>query len=360
MTAARGMDRREFCRLLAGAALLGAAGPLVSGCGRLLDWSSTNEDVAQRSMAGAGGPATVTSGTAGGAPSTTVGTSGPTTTAPAGATTTTTGFEVPDLAVVTGDDPAANVRAALAMLGGMGRFVAKGNKVVLKPNVLTGRAPEYAVTTNPQVLAALVTLCYEAGASAVTVLDSPTSSPRAAFEESGIAQAVSAVDGQVKYLTGRNFEKIEIPQGKLLRSWPLVTDVFDADVFINVPIAKTHGMAGLTMSMKNLMGIMGGARGTIHVDFAQKIVDVNSLVRPHLVVLDAYRILTRNGPTGGNLADVKTLKTVVAGTDQVAVDAYGAGFFGVQPADLGYLVKAAEQGLGTIDLARLSVQKGQA
>ena len=139
-----------------------------------------------------GAPSTVTSGTAGGAPSTTAVTSGATsTTGPAGATTTTTSLATPDLAVVTGDDPAANVRAALAMLGGMGRFVAKGNKVVLKPNVLTGRAPEYAVTTNPQVMAALVTLCYEAGAAAVTVLDSPTSSPRAAFEESGIAQAVS-------------------------------------------------------------------------------------------------------------------------------------------------------------------------
>ena len=346
------MDRREFCRLLAGAALLGGLGPFVSGCGRLLDWSVTNEDAAQRSMAA--GPAGATTIT--GAPVTTAATTGA---AGAGApVTTTTGLAAPDLAVVTGEDPAANVRAALAMLGGMGRFVRKGDKVVLKPNVLTGRAPEYAVTTNPQVLAALVVLCYEAGAAAVTVLDSPTSSPRAAFEESGIARAVAAVDGQVKYLTDRNFERIDIPQGKLLSSWPLVTDIFDADVFINIPIAKTHGMAGLTMSMKNLMGIMGGARGTIHVDFAQKIVDVNSLVRPHLVVLDAYRILTRNGPTGGNLADVKTLKTVVAGTDQVAVDAYGTGFFGRQPVDLGYLVKAAEQGLGTIDLAKLSVQTG--
>jgi uncharacterized protein (DUF362 family) len=131
-------------------------------------------------------------------------------------------------------------------------------------------------------------------------------------------------------------------------------------VFINVPIAKTHSMAGLTMSMKNLMGIMGGERGTIHQDFAQKIVDVNTLVKPHLVVLDAYRMLIRNGPTGGDLKDVRLAKTVVAGTSQVAVDAFGATLFGWKPTDLDYLVRAADQGLGIIDLAGLSVAKGRA
>jgi uncharacterized protein (DUF362 family) len=131
-------------------------------------------------------------------------------------------------------------------------------------------------------------------------------------------------------------------------------------VFINVPIAKTHGLAGLTMSMKNLMGILGGTRGTIHLDFDQKIVDVNTLVRPHLAVLDAYRILTRNGPTGGNLADVKTTRTVVVGTNQASVDAYGTTLFGRKPADLGYLVNAQQQGLGQTDLSRLRIAQGQA
>jgi uncharacterized protein (DUF362 family) len=114
------------------------------------------------------------------------------------------------------------------------------------------------------------------------------------------------------------------------------------------------------MSMKNLMGIMGGERGTIHQDFAQKIVDVNTLVRPHLIVLDAYRMLIRNGPTGGDLRDVKLAKTVVAGTDAVAVDAYGTTLFGMQPSDLDYLVRASEQGLGIIDLARLKIDTGGA
>jgi uncharacterized protein (DUF362 family) len=266
----------------------------------------------------------------------------------------------PDLAVRRGDDAAANVRSAMTAIGGMSRFVKPGNRVVVKPNVLTGRAPKYATSTNPQVMGAIVAMCYEAGASQVVVLDRPTSAARPAFEVSGIPAAVEPVGGTVKYLTDRNFERVEIPKGRILTSWPLVTDVFDADVFINVPIAKTHGMAVLTMSMKNLMGIMGGERGTIHQDFAQKIVDVNTLVRPHLVVLDAYRMLVRNGPTGGDLRDVKLAKTVVVGTDPVSVDAYGTTLFGMQPSALDYLVRASEQGLGIIDLSRLRIETGAA
>ena len=259
-----------------------------------------------------------------------------------------------------GDDPRTNVRAALTALGGMGAFVKRGDRVVVKPNMLTSRAPEFAATTNPDVVAAIVELAYEAGAADVVVLDRPTAPARTVYEVSGIAAAVGAVDGRMKVLSDRDYERIAIPDGMLLDSWPLVTDVFDADVFINVPIAKTHGLAGLTMSMKNLMGIMGGVRGTIHQDFNEKIVDINSLVRPHLVVLDAYRMLTAHGPTGGDLADVRLAKTVVAGTSQISVDAYGATLFGKKPTDLGYLRTAAERGLGTLDLNTLLIDEGTA
>jgi uncharacterized protein (DUF362 family) len=242
----------------------------------------------------------------------------------------------------------------------MERFVKSGAKVVVKPNVLTGRPPEYATTTNPIVLSTIIRMCLEAGASEVTVLDSPTSSARAAFQESGLAQATAEAGGTLKYLSNRNFERVEIPEGKLITSWPLVTDALEADTFINVPIGKTHGVAGLTLSMKNLMGIMGDSRGQIHTDFPQKITDVNTVVKPHLVILDAYRVLMRNGPTGGNLDDVQTPKTVVAGTSQVAIDAYGATIMGWKPTDLPSLVEAASRGLGEIDLAKYTIFEGTA
>lgn len=334
------MERRDFCKLVGVCTLAACTGGL-PGCARLIDWSSGQRTTEARSMGGAAATAT------------------PSPEANAAATPAPAA-PLPDLAVWTGDDPEANVRAALAALGGMTRFVKRDAKVVVKPNVLTARAPQFATTTNPQVLGAIVKMCLEAGAAQVVVLDRPTSSPRQAFDVSGITSAVGAAGGSVKILSDRNFERVAIPDGRSLTSWPLVTDVFDADVFINVPIAKTHGMAGLTMAMKNLMGILGGERGTIHQDFAQKIVDVNTLVRPHLVVLDAYRMLLRNGPTGGDLKDVRVAKTVVAGTSQVAVDAFGTTLFGMKPGDLDYLVRAADQGLGIIDLSRLAVAKGQA
>jgi len=337
------MERRDFCTCLGVCALTACAGGL-SGCARLLDWSAGGRAADTRAM---GGAEATSPPPAQPIPSETA------TAPPAQA-------PLPDLAVSRGDDPEANARAAVAALGGMSRFVKSGSKVVVKPNVLTGRAPQYATTTNPQVLAGIVKMCLEAGAASVVVLDRPTSSPRQAFDVAGITAAVGAAGGTVKLLSDRNFERVEIPKGRVLTSWPLVTDVFDADVFINVPIAKTHGMAVLTMSMKNLMGIMGGERGTIHQDFAQKIVDVNTLVRPHLVVLDATRMLIRNGPTGGNLKDVRSAKTVVAGTSQVTVDAFGTTLFGMKPTDLDYLVRAADQGLGIIDLSKLTIARGTA
>lgn len=263
----------------------------------------------------------------------------------------------PDLVAVKGKSPEQNVSRALEKLGGIERFVRKGGRVVIKPNLLTARKPQFAVTTNPLLIAALVRLCYQAGASEVTVLDRPTSSPRTTYEISGIAEATRAAGGKIKILTDRNFENTLIPQGRLLRKWPLVKDIFEADAFINVPIAKTHGLAILTMAMKNLMGIMGGTRSTMHIDFDQKIVDLNTLVHSHLVVLDAHRILIRNGPTGGSLSDVKLAQTVVVGTSQISVDTYGTTFFGMKPTDLPYLVKANQQGLGEIDLDKLTIVK---
>lgn len=261
----------------------------------------------------------------------------------------------PELAVIKGGNPRQNLEKALKKIGGIERFVKRGAKVVIKPNILTARRPEFAVTTNPILIGALVKMCYEAGAIEVIVLDRPTTSPRIAYEVSGIAQATRRAGGKIKILTERNFENTLIPEGEILKKWPLVKDVFEADVFINVPIAKTHSLATLTMAMKNLMGIMGGSRSQMHIDFDQKIVDLNTLVKPHLVILDAHRILIRNGPTGGSLSDVRETKTLIAGTNQVAVDAYGTTLFGLKPTDLPYLVKAKERGIGEIDLQKLKI-----
>jgi uncharacterized protein (DUF362 family) len=334
------MDRREFLRAASIGTLTASAGG-ITGCARLLDWSEAQHvSVVRREF---GRPAPSANATPG--------------------LETTTGLAAsrwPDLAVMRGDDPVANVAGAIGLLGGMGRFVPKGARVVIKPNILTAKEPKFGVTTNPSVIGTLVKLCWEAGAKDVVVLDNPTSPARQAYTVSGIWRAVSDADGRMKVLTDRDFELIEIPHGQKLAQWPLVTDVFDADVFINVPCAKTHGLAGLTLSMKNLMGIMGGARGTIHQSFADKIVDINAFVLPHLTVLDATRLLVRNGPSGGSLADVEPGNTVVAGTNQVSVDAYGATLFARTPLSLEYVRLAEKRGLGIADLSKLTIAERRA
>ena len=335
------MDRREFCRLAGAGALLGCAAGL-SGCARLVDLSDAGRTSGSaREMADRADDASPTASVE------------PTEqAAPEPAT--------PDIALWRGADPDANVRAALEAFGGMAAFVSRGDRVAVKPNLLTAREPQYAATTNPDVVATLVRLAYEAGADDVVVFDNPTAPPRNAYDVSGVAAAVERAGGRMKVLADRDFEQIEIPEGQARTSWPLVVDVFDADVFINVPIAKTHGLAGLTLSMKNLRGVMGGARGLIHQSFDEKIVDVNTLVKPHLVVLDAYRMLVANGPTGGSLADVREAQTVVVGTNQASVDAMGATLFDRSPSDLGWLRLAAERGLGEIDVDKLRVAEGTA
>jgi uncharacterized protein (DUF362 family) len=357
MLTMREIDRRTFLLSTGRWLMLAGLAPTLSGCARALRWSESQGRTENNGDSGAI-PTTGTDVTEPGA-TTTSGTVTPTS-SPAGGTTTIGAPKAPDLAVIRGDSPDKNVRAAVALLGGMERFVKRDAKVVVKPNVLTGRPPEYATTTNPLVVSEIILMCFEAGAAQVTVLDYPTSSPRAAFKESGLTQAVGEAGGKLLYLSNRNFDRVELPEGKAITSWPLVTDALEADTLINVPIGKTHGMAGLTLAMKNLMGIMGDPRGQIHIDFPQKITDVNTRVKPHLVILDAYRILTRNGPTGGNLDDVQMPKTVVAGTSQVAVDAYGTTIMGWNPTDLPSLVEGAARGLGEINLDKLKIMEGTA
>jgi uncharacterized protein (DUF362 family) len=337
----REMDRRTFLLSTGRWLALAALAPTLSGCGRLLGWSDSQGRMSNdTAVASVDGETTTTAGETTG--------------------TTSSAISNPDLTVIRGESPDLNVREAVAQLGGMGRFVKRGGRVVVKPNVLFAQPPEYAATTNPLVVAAIVRMCLEAGAAQVTVLDNCTSTPRAAFQESGLTQAIGEAGGEIKYLSSRNYDNILIPQAEVLTSWPLVTDVFEADTFINVPIAKTHGMAGLTLSMKNLMGIMGGSRGQIHTNYAKKITDLCTLVKPHLVILDAYRTLIRNGPSGGNLRDVQMPKTCVAGTSQVAVDTYGCTIMGWQPTDLSSLVEANRRGLGSMDLSSYRIYEGTA
>jgi uncharacterized protein (DUF362 family) len=264
----------------------------------------------------------------------------------------------PIVVVAEKDKPAELVRKAIKALGGMGRFVKKGNRVLIKPNIAFARPPEGAANTNPEVVAELVQLCFEAGAREVIVLDYTLDPARITYEMSGIAKAAEAKGARMVYVSPRDFVPIEVPKGKILSAYDVrvLKQVLDADVFINVPIAKTHGSARLTLGMKNLMGVIQD-RGSWHRsgDLHQCIADFVTAVKPHLTVIDAIRILASGGPKGPGRVEQKD--TIIASTDIVAADAYAATLFGLTPSDVPHIIKAAELGVGVADLKRVKIVK---
>ena len=262
----------------------------------------------------------------------------------------------PALVVATGISPSKITKAAIDAFGGIKKFISRGDIVVIKPNMAWDRLPEQAANSNPEVVATVTGLCYEAGAKKVKVFDRSVNDPRRCYVQSGIAGAASAAGAVVSYVDDRKFRDMKI-NGEALKTWPLYKEIFEADKIINIPVAKHHGLAKLTMSMKNWMGVMGGSRDRIHQKLDQSLVDLSMAIKPTLTVLDAVRILTANGPQGGNLNDVKKLNTVIVGVDQVAVDSFGATLFGMKGSDLGYVKIAAESGLGTMDLTKINIKR---
>jgi len=262
------------------------------------------------------------------------------------------------LAVARGESPTAIVEAALAALGGIGRFVKPGNDVIIKPNICSAYHPyEYAATTNPEVVAALVKLCLGAGAGRVRVMDNSFAGTAVrAYTRSGIAEAVRAAGGEMELMTRMKYRETEIPEGRDIKKWMVYGDVLDTDVLINVPIAKHHSLARLTLGMKNLMGVIRD-RNKFHINLGQRIADLNSLVRPNLTLVDAVRILMSHGPTSGNLDDVKLANTVIASHDIIAADAYAATLFGLAGADIPAIRAGVQMGLGTMDLSSVKVEE---
>lgn len=249
------------------------------------------------------------------------------------------------LAVAHGPSPTAITRAAVGALGGMQRFVARGARVVVKPNIGWDRTPEQAANTNPEVVAELVKMALEAGARSVLVMDNPCNDPRRCYQRSGIADAVKAVGGTVDFFEDSRVRKMKLG-GERLKEWEVHPAIVEADVRINCPVAKHHGLGELTLGMKNWMGSIGGPRGRLHQDLGTSIVDLAAFFKPQLTIIDGVRILTRGGPQGGSLSDVKRLDTVIATADPVAAEARGVILAGRKPEEFTHIARAAGRGLG--------------
>jgi uncharacterized protein (DUF362 family) len=266
---------------------------------------------------------------------------------------------LPEMAIIQGDDPAQLARQALEELGGIRRFISRTDIVLVKPNIGWDRTPEQAANTNPAIVAEVVRQCLDAGAKRVIVTDVSCNDARRSFQRSGIAEAARREGAEVILPDPARFKEVDL-HGEVLREWQILDPFLNADKIINIPIAKHHSLTGTTLGMKNWYGMLGGPRHQLHQKIHESLVDLADFVRPTLTLIDCYRVLMRNGPTGGNLEDVLLKKTLVAGTDPVALDAYVAkAYWNLEVSSLPYLQMAAKRGLGTyeFDKVRTRVRK---
>jgi len=229
--------------------------------------------------------------------------------------------------------------------GGIGSFVEKGSVVVIKPNAAWERKPELAANTSPDVISVLVKMCKGAGAKKVIVTDNACHEAKRAFDVSGIGAA--AVDAGAEVYIPQKSSYVEMDLGgKMLGVWPVLKPVVQADVLINVPIVKHHTLAKLTACMKNLYGVVGGRRNRLHQDIDRGIAELGHAFRPVLNVVDATRVMVKNGPTGGSEDDIEKPGRILISKDAVAADAYACRYIHVRPEDVGYLSVAAQMGVG--------------
>ncbi|MGB4270392.1 MAG: DUF362 domain-containing protein [Spirochaetota bacterium] len=249
----------------------------------------------------------------------------------------------------------AMVEQGFKEMGGVERFVKKGMKVVIKPNIGFNSNPERAHTTNPVLVEAVAKMCKKAGAT-VAIMDRPVHNARLCYRSSGIEEVAKKVGVDCVYMDRDKFKTVKVTGGLNLDTLDVYEDILEADCIINMPIAKHHSAADLTLSMKNLMGVIGGNRGYYHINLHRNIVDFNKAVKVHLIILDGLRILTKHGPSSGSPADIKETKTVIFGTNPVMVDAYAARhLFGIEPSSIGYLNLAAQSGMGSINVGAYSI-----
>lgn len=265
---------------------------------------------------------------------------------------------VPDMVAIKGGEAAAMFEKGIAALGGMKAFVKKGQTVVVKPNIGWDVTPEKAANTNPELVGKIVSMCLQAGAKDVFVFDNTCDNWQKSYASSGIEKAVKAAGGKI--VTGSSesyYKEVDIPRGVKLKKAKVHELIINSDVFINVPILKSHDGATLTMGMKNMMGVVWDRRFWHKNDLHQCIADFATFRKPDLNVIDAYRVMKKNGPRGVSVEDVVTLKAQILVKDIVAGDTAATKLFGLDPKSVGHIAMAEKLGVGTTNLDKLSINR---
>ena len=240
--------------------------------------------------------------------------------------------------------------------GGMTHFVSKGDVVAIKPNISWARRPDLAATTNPEVLEAVIELCYEAGAKKVRIVDHTINDARRCFAITGAGIVAKKTNADLIFPRSSLMRRMKI-NGDRLDVWPVFTPLIEADKVINLPIAKTHSLSSLTLGIKNWIGGVGGRRYALHQDIHQTIVDLAQFFKPTVTLIDAINIMVKHGPSGGSPSDVAMKNTLILSDDPVAADARATRLFGYSPNEIGFIRLGKKWGLGTDDPQQLSPKK---
>lgn len=263
-----------------------------------------------------------------------------------------------DLVAIKGSNPADMFDKGIESLGGLGEFVKPGQTVVIKPNIGWDAVPERAANTNPELIGRIVQRCYEAGAKSVSVFDNTCDEWKKCYTNSGIEKEVTQNKGEIVPGNSESYYRdVEITGGKSLTKTKVHELILDSDVFINVPVLKSHSSAKLTIAMKNLMGVVWDRRWWHKNDLHQCIADYTTFRRPDLNIVDAYRVMKRNGPRGVSTEDVIMLDSMVISRDIVAADAAASKLFGFEPEDIPYIAIADEMGIGNKNLSELNIKR---
>jgi len=263
----------------------------------------------------------------------------------------------PDAIWVSGAEPVDLINKAYEHFGGIQKLISKGDIVVIKPNIGWDRAPKYAANTNPTLVAEVVKKCFEAGAKKVKVFDRTINNPQRCYKNSQIEAIAKKYGADVEHVRDFKFTDISLPKGEILKKWPIYKDYLEADKIINIPIAKHHSLCGITAGLKNLMGVMGGNRGAIHNQFTKKLIDIDTQILPSLTIIDGYRVLTRNGPSGGNVNDVKYARSLIISTCTVTADILALELFGLKLKQAPYIQEALDRSLNKYDPNKLNVER---
>jgi len=263
-----------------------------------------------------------------------------------------------DLVAVRGGTPGAMFDKAIASLGGMSKFVKRNQTVVVKPNIGWDTTPERAADTSPDIVSRIIEHCLNAGAKAVYVFDNTCNEWTRCYKNSGIEDAVKKAGGNIVPGNSESYyHPVEINKGKILKNAKVHELILESDVFINVPTLKNHGGTGLSISMKNLMGVVWN-RSWWHANgLSQCIADFTTYRKPDLNVVDAYRVMKRNGPRGISVSDVVEMKYQIISPDIVAADAAATKIFGLNTAQVKHIGLSEELGSGTSNLDKLKINR---